>query len=307
MTTPLITRRRALVSGAAALLAPAAGLAQKPDWGGPILDIHLHPRNQEDGEIAHMDGCGVAKAVILGNAAVRERTQARMARAPGRMKVFASVDVTRPDAIAVLEAAVKAGAIGLGELKSQVAADGPEMRRVYALAAELGVPVLLHFQDGPAGQVFNGGIQRFAAVLKAYPKTTFIGHANSFWANISMEAPPDVAYPKGSVKKGGVTDLMLAEYPNLYGDLSANSGRNALGRDPEFAGRFLERHAAKLMFGSDCPCRDGAGAGQVSQEAWIKDKCVARETLTALKELTSASLFRRITWENGARLFKLPG
>jgi predicted TIM-barrel fold metal-dependent hydrolase len=298
-----VIHRRAFLTGAAA--APFVFAADKPDWGGQVIDIHLHPRNQDGGEIAHMDGCGVAKAIILGAASTQERTKGRMEKAPGRMKFFASVDVTRPDAVATLRAAVKAGAIGLGELKSQVECDGPEMRRVYELAAELQVPVTLHFQDGPAGQVFNGGVQRFGAILKANPKTTFIGHANSFWANISTEAPPDVAYPSGPVKRGGVTDRLLSEYPNLYGDLSANSGRNSLGRDPDFAARFLERHQNKLMFGSDCPCRDGAGAGQVSKEAWIKDKCVARETLTALKKLTTPELFRKITWGNAAKLLNV--
>jgi len=60
------------------------------------------------------------------------------------------------------------------------------------------------------------------------------------------------------------------------------------------------------MFGSDCPCRDGNGAGQVSQEKWIKDKCVARETLAALKQLATPELFRRITWTNGVKLMKIP-
>ena len=295
--------RRAMLAGAASF----AVAADKPDWGGPVLDIHLHPRNQEDGEAAHMEGCGVSKAVILGNVATRERTQARMAKAPGRMAFFASADVTRPDSIDSLRAAVKAGAIGLGELKSRVAADGIEMRRVYELAGELGVPVLLHFQDGPRDQVFNEGIQRFGAILKAYPKTTFIGHANSFWANISTEAPADVAYPSGPVKPGGVTDRLLSEFPNLFGDLSANSGRNSLGRDPDFAARFLERHQDKLMFGSDCPCRDGAGAGQVSQEKWIKDKCVARETLAALRKLAAPEVFRKIAWANGMKLLRISG
>jgi uncharacterized protein len=191
-------------------------------------------------------------------------------------------------------------------LKSRVAADGPEMRSVYELAGELGVPVLLHFQDGPEGEVFNGGIQRFASMLRAYPKTTFIGHANSFWANISTDAAAEVAYPTGRVKPGGVTDKLLSEFPNLYGDLSANSGRNALARDPEFAAAFLKRHENKLMFGSDCPCTDGRGAGQVSSAPLIKGKCVARETLTALKQLTSPELFRKITWTNGTKLLRIP-
>ena len=253
-----------------------------------------------------MDGCGVTKAVILGGAAMRDRIRSRMEKAPGRMAFFSSVDVSRPDAIQMLRDAAKDGAIGFGELKSRVAADGPEMKRVYELAAELGVPVLLHFQDGPEGQVFNDGVRRFAAIVKAYPKTTFIGHANSFWANVSTEAPAEIAYPKGPVKRGGVTDRLLSDFPNLYGDLSANSGRNALARDPEFAADFLKRHQNKLMFGSDCPCTDGAGAGQVSQEPLIKGKCVARETLTALKQLTSPDIFRKITWTNGTKLLKIP-
>ncbi len=281
-------------------------MAQSPDWGSPILDIHLHPRTQAGGEIEHMDGCGVRKAVILGASALESRIKERMDRAPGRMVRFASVDVTRDDSVQTLRNSVKAGASGFGELKSRVAADGPEMRLVYELAGELNVPVLLHFQDGPEGQVFNGGIQRFASILKAYPKTTFIGHANSFWANISAEAPADISYPTGSVKPGGVTDRLLSDFPNLYGDLSANSGRNALARDPEFAAAFLKRHQDKLMFGSDCPCTDGRGAGQVSTAPLIKSKCVARETLTALKQLASPELFRKITWDNGTKLLNIP-
>jgi hypothetical protein len=57
------------------------------------------------------------------------------------------------------------------------------------------------------------------------------------------------------------------------------------------------------MFGSDCSCRDGRGAGQSSQQPLIKGKCVARETLGALKELASPAVFRKIAWENGAKLF----
>jgi predicted TIM-barrel fold metal-dependent hydrolase len=107
------------------------------------------------------------------------------------------------------------------------------------------------------------------------------------------------------VRRGGVTDRLLSEFPNLYGDLSANSGRNALGRDPDFAAGFVDRHQNKLMFGSDCPCRDGRGMGQVSKEKWIADKCVARETLAALKQLATPDVFRKITWTNGSKLLKI--
>jgi hypothetical protein len=45
--------------------------------------------------------------------------------------------------------------------------------------------------------------------------------------------------------------------------------------------------------------------GQSSQQPLIKGKCVARETLTSVKELASPAVFRKITWKNGTKLLKL--
>ena len=39
--------------------------------------------------------------------------------------------------------------------------------------------------------------------------------------------------------RGGITDKLLGDYANLYGDLSANSGNNTLSRDAEFTAEFL--------------------------------------------------------------------
>ena len=44
---------------------------------------------------------------------------------------------------------------------------------------------------------------------------------------------------------------LLETYPNLYADLSADSGGNALIRDEEYAIEFLTKFQDKLMFGSD--------------------------------------------------------
>ncbi len=73
---------------------------------------------------------------------------------------------------------------------------------------------------------------------------------------------------------------------------------------------FISRHKDRLIFGSDCSCADGHGAG-ISQnnnpEAnRLAGKCVARETLGLLKSLTSPEIFRAITWQNGVKLFKFP-
>ena len=76
-----------------------------------------------------------------------------------------------------------------------------------------------------------------------------------------------------------------------------------MARDPDFAARFLVRHQAKLMFGSDCACLDGHGAGQT--QAAVKDKCIARETLALLKKLAPPEMFQRLVFENGARFYGL--
>ncbi len=265
------------------------------EWRGPVVDIHLHLRQNADGNFTHLEGSGVAKAVLLANAGAAAHAKEIIAAYPGRFVWFASTDVTQPDAIERLRAALQAGAIGLGEMKSRVEAAGPEMQRVYSLAAEMGVPVTIHFQEisqpGSVG-TYNTGLKTFDAMLKAYPRTKFFGHADAFWANVSADYAEDTAYPTGRVKPGGVTDRLLSDYANLYADMSANSCNNFLTRDPEFAAAFLERHQNKLMFGSDCGCLDGHGGGAAN------NRCVARATLTALKNLASPAVFRKIAWEN---------
>ena len=58
-------------------------------------------------------------------------------------------------------------------------------------------------------------------------------------------------YPKGPVKPGGAIDRLMDRYGNIYGDLSAGSGLNALRRDPDFGREFLIRRADRLLFGTD--------------------------------------------------------
>ena len=262
--------RREFLAMAAVFSASSTLRAQNTlssEWGGPILDIHSHLRQGLDANMIHMQGCGVTNAVLLTRGPVVERVKAIQAKYPKRFAWAASADITKPDAAEVLTKAVKDGAQGLGEIKFHVEADGPELRRMYALAAELDVPILAHFQEVPHYEgegVFSTGFKRFEAMLKAYPKTRFIGHADAFWANVSADYANEAAYPTGPIIRGGVTDKLLGDYANLFGDLSANSGNNALSRDPDFTEEFLARHQNKLVFGSDCSCRDGHGGG-VSQ------------------------------------------
>jgi predicted TIM-barrel fold metal-dependent hydrolase len=163
----------------------------RSQWGGPVVDCHHHLRRTPEANISHLDGSGISNAMALARDNSAEQIAAIRAQFPGRiLGWFASTDITKPEAEELLTKAVKSGAIGFGELKSHVAAAGPELRRVYALAAELGIPVLVHFQEvphTPTEGTFATGFKEFEAVLKAYPKTRFIGHADAFWANISAD------------------------------------------------------------------------------------------------------------------------
>jgi uncharacterized protein len=292
--------RRTFLQSALAVAVASPLRAQVPtssEWGTSVLDMHLHLRPTADGNFNHLSGSGVTRAVLLTNVNAEAHAKDVVAAYPGRFVRFASIDVTQPDADVRLRDAIRGGAIGLGEIKSRVEAAGPEMQRLYALAAELNVPITMHFQEvsqpGSPG-TYNTGLKKFDAMLKAYPKTKFIGHADAFWANVSADYAEDTAYPTGRIKPGGVTDRFLADYPNLLADMSANSCNNFLKRDPEFSANFLVRHQNKLMFGSDCGCSDGRGG--------VTGRCIARETLTELKKLAPPDVFRKIAWENGTHL-----
>jgi uncharacterized protein len=311
----LINRRR-FIEAATIATAFSKLKAQTPEsslWGGPVLDCHHHLRRNLESNVAHLDGCGVSNALVLAYAKAEDQVKELQSKYPGRFVAWsASTDITQPDAAEILTHAVKSGAVGFGELKSHVKADGPELRRMYALAAELNVPILVHFQEvphTPTEGVFSTGFAQFELMLKAYPKTKFVGHADAFWANVSADYHNEAAYPSGPIKRGGITDKLLSDYPNLFGDLSANSGNNALSRDADFTKDFLMRHQNKLIFGSDCSCTDGKGGG-ISQAgnpgaSRLAGKCVARETLTLLKKSSSPALFRKLTWENGHKVYQI--
>jgi predicted TIM-barrel fold metal-dependent hydrolase len=312
----VMNRRDFLGTVAAAAAIPSLRVQNAPEgeWGSPVFDLHHHMRAAAAANLAHVDGAGITKANLLTRGAVQEQIKTLAAMAPGRFTWFSTFDITKPDAEAQLTQAVKDGAQGFGELKFHVAADGPELRRMYALAADLKVPLLVHFQEvdhfAGEGTWSTGYAKTIESLLKAYPKTTFIGHADAFWANVSADYHNEAAYPSGPIARGGITDKLLGDYPNLFGDCSANSGNNALSRDPSFTPDFLKRHQDKLLFGSDCSCADGHGGG-VSQAnnpaaARLAGKCVARETLTVLKGAASPEVFSKIVWHNAHKRLSIP-
>ncbi len=306
-------RRRTFLSAALAVAGiPPARSQEQLLWGGPVLDTHLHLRADPDACFTHIQGCGVTNAVLLTRANDEDKAEQEMRKRPGHFTRSVAADPSQPDAADVIRKAIQGGAVSVGELKYHLALDSAEMRRVYDVSAQLQVPVMMHIQNFPhfPGELpYNTGYPQFDRILRVYPKTNFLGHGDLFWAHIIADVPTDRGYPSGPIKAGGLTDKFLAEFPNLYADMSANSGNNALSRDTDFSREFVVRHRSKLIFGSDCSCTDGKGGG-ISQgknpeASRLAGKCVARATLGLLKGLTSAEIFRQVTWENGVRLFKI--
>src|SRR5579883_1156565 len=133
----------------------AAGAASQlrsqgePMWGGPVLDTHLHLRPNADACFTHMEGCGVTHAVLLTRAADQEKAKAEMERRSGHFVRSVSTDPSSPDAVRIIGDAIKGGAVSIGEMKYHLALDSAEMRRVYDVAAELDVPVMMHIQTFP--------------------------------------------------------------------------------------------------------------------------------------------------------------
>ena len=280
----------------------------------PVFDLHFHLRPQPASNFAHLDGAGITKANLLTRGPALERVKAMEAAAPGRFTWFNSYDVTKPDAEQVLTQAVKDGAQGFGEMKFHVAADGPELRRIYALAADLKVPILIHFQEVDhfpnEGTWSTGFAKTFESILKAYPKTTFIGHADAFWANVSADYHNEAAYPTGPIVRGGVTDKWLGDYPNLFGDMSANSGNNAMSRDPEFTADFLEASSGQAVLRERLRLhrrpRRRRQPGNNPAAARMAGKCVARETLTSSSARLRPSVFQKLVWGNVHKLLRIP-
>ena len=182
-------------------------------------------------------------------------------RAPERFILGYAPDPRRPEAIDQLDAAVSIHGVKVcGELKLRMMLDNPDALRLFRFCGEKGLPVTVHidYAFGTGKKYprpdywYGGGIEAFERAIQACPGTVFLGHAPGFWAHISGDDQYCVkAYPGGKVQPGGKLLSMLRQYPNLYCDLSAGSGRNAIERDIEFGKDFLLEFQDRVLYGRD--------------------------------------------------------
>ena len=170
-------------------------------------------------------------------------------------------DPRRPEAIDLLEAAIETYGVRVyGELKLRMTYDNPDALRMYRFCGEKGLPVTVHIDyEFDTGRKYprpnwwyGGGFDAFERAVRACPATIFLGHAPGFWAHISGDDKFDKeGYPNGPVLPGGKLVALLRACPNLYCDLSAGSGHNALSRDPAFAKEFLAEFQDRALYARD--------------------------------------------------------
>lgn len=289
-----------------------------------LIDIHCHTsytrgltrangtRYPLPGELIEMlDGAGIDKAVVLSGVSPEKRytfvTPQEVMRIckehPDRLIPFCSIDPrmltnsTEADFLPMLESFRAAGFKGVGEYVPNLPLDDPLNMNLFKQVEEVGFPLTFHIAP-VIGRTYGCydeiGLPRLERVLKACPNLILLGHSPPFWSEISRDVTEESrsGYPEGEVTSGRVVELMRT-YPNLHGDLSANSGYNAVSRDAEFGYRFMEEFQDRLYFATDI--------ANIPQELPI----VAYFEKLKADACISDEAYEKITWRNAVRLLGL--
>jgi len=162
------------------------------------------------------------------------------------------------DFTAIIEFYKNMGALGIGEVCTNMPFDDPLMDNLLYHANACKMPFTIHLAPADAQYGYYGikdslGLPGIEKVLKKYPDIKIFGHSQILWSHMSGDLTREQmgGYPKGKVTSEGRIAELMREYPNFYGDMSAGSGGNAFIRDPDYAYRFIEEFADRLMFGTD--------------------------------------------------------
>jgi len=280
----------------------------------PTIDIHEHVITEATITIpgsgltwvtapemvAIMDRKGIDKAVVLPLANpettffVQSNDEAFAAcdMYPHRFIPFCNVDPRHMgnrrafDFTPFLEYYREQGARGIGEVTAHLWWDDPRMQNLLKACDNVGFPFIFHVatqeldQYGIITEAGLGGLER---ALRKYPNVKFLGHSPGWWGEVGpVSARQRGTNPKGKVRRGGRVPELMRRYPNMYGDLSANSGFHAVSRDPEWGYAFMDEFQDKLLFGLDvcypnndaCPLvdfmADALAAERISNEVYDK-------------------------------------
>jgi predicted TIM-barrel fold metal-dependent hydrolase len=283
------------------------------------IDLHLHltpfqiPKlgkmNLTSGKnmLSHLDELGIEKGVLMSSAekglpfGTNKANRAICERFPHRYAWMCALKPDHPETVHERLAKYKAqGAVGVGELTVNRRLDDPFLQALFAAAEKLQMPVTIHMSPEVGysyGVVDDPGLPLLEGVLKKYPDLKILGHSQTFWIEMSGDAPTSKEarnqWGEGPVTPGGRVPELFEKYPNLYGDLSANSGSRAIMRDPEFGLAFLEKYADRLFFATDMVNKDMV----FPLGAWLDEMVAAGK----LREET----YEKIVRGNARRIFGL--
>ncbi len=250
------------------------------------IDMHAHvyarTAEQIDRWVRLMDEAGVEKAVVLTGMTGKafDDVCSLYAGHPDRFELWCGFDYTGydqpgfgPAAVKELERCYKMGARGVGELGDKgkglfyckppalgMHLDDPRMDPLLEKCAELRMPVNIHVADPywmylpmdakndglmnayrwrldnqPGIVGHEGMMDILERAVKRHPKTTFVA---CHFANCCYD-----------LNRLG---RMFDRYPNLYADISARFAEVAA--IPRSAGRFCEKYADRLVYGTDMHC-----------------------------------------------------
>lgn len=220
--------------------------------------------------IERYDKVGIEKAVILPlltpeNTHIMQSNEEVLRiveKFPGRFIPFCNLD---PRACfnshdAPLEYVLKyykdKGCKGIGEVTANLEWLDPRVQNLCKAAEACDFCFTFHLATRLGrtyGLIEDPGLKQLEICLQRFPKLKFFGHSQTFWAEIAANPTTTQreGYPIGKIEEEGAIVKLMRQYPNLYGDISAGSGCNALARDEEFAIKFLNEFQDRLMFGTD--------------------------------------------------------
>lgn len=290
-----------------------------------LIDIHSHsimlndpaqraisPWTAPEELIDMWDEAGIAKGVVLPLLhhelgpilQTNENVLDMAAKYPDRIIPFCNLDPryyynnANVDFTPALEHYKSLGCKGVGEMCANLWWDDDRVLNMLSHIEKAGLPLIFHVASadrGMYGLVDQIGLPKLEKVLQMFPNLQFVGHSMAFWTAIDGGVTEEewMGYPKGPVREGGRLIELLRKYDNLWGDISAGSGYNALSRDPEFGYWFMEEFQDRLLFGTDI-CRPGQEIPQVE----LLNTAVAEGRI-------SRAAYEKITHENAEKLLGL--
>ncbi len=190
------------------------------------------------------------------------------------------------------------GCKGIGEVCANLHFLDPLVQNMFKGAESAGLPLTFHIAPsiGESYGLFDhAGLIQLETCLQRFPNLKFFGHSQAFWTEMAplKHFSDRWGYPKYAIEEEGRVPQLMRKYGNLYGDLSAGSGCNALTRDRAYSIKFLNEFQDRLFFGTDI-CAPDTPTPLVDYLLELRNNAEISDTV-----------FQKIARENAMRVLQL--